>query len=81
MGVELVSDNDAAEGVVPADIVALLDEVRDKARAGEIRSLFVSWVSIDGACSATRWAGQSVDVREPVGILACLQHDLLRGRG
>lgn len=74
----LVTDNEA----LPADEATMADELVDalaEVRAGNVRSVFVSYFTKDGRI-VTGWSATHGDKLILIGPLAALQHDILASR-
>ena len=71
---------DDGGGLAVMDVVAALEGALEHAREGNFRSVFIAGAYADGSGVWTAWAARSEDCHGQIGMLAALQHDLLRGR-
>jgi hypothetical protein len=63
-----------------ACVVDTLMELLEKARAGEIRSLFAITYTSDGELARSVWSAKRVDMTHALGMLSAIQHDMLTHR-
>ncbi len=63
-----------------ASMIDLLQEHLRLAREGNLRSLAVVSVSVDGSAIGTQWSCEPTDMASLIGKLTILTHDLMAAR-